>query len=150
MWRYSTIFVNGISFAISIVIFIIINSLSCFMEFNPQLGIKSFNNTIGVKFQVNAQKEKQQDIENYEICNNNMTNSKEGEIDKLFDSEDNNQNLKWYLEIPTIGLKQEIKEGTSFELMNEAIGHFEETPKVGGTIGLAAHNRGCKKNYFKD
>ena len=34
--------------------------------------------------------------------------------------------------------------------MNKYIGHFEETPKVEGNIGLAAHNRGYENNYFSD
>lgn len=34
--------------------------------------------------------------------------------------------------------------------MDNYIGHFEETQKTIGNIGLAAHNRGYKNNYFKD
>lgn len=34
--------------------------------------------------------------------------------------------------------------------MNEYVGHFAETPKNKGNIGLAAHNRGYKINYFRD
>ena len=32
--------------------------------------------------------------------------------------------------------------------MNKYIGHFEETSKNSGNIGLAAHNRGYDVNYF--
>lgn len=32
--------------------------------------------------------------------------------------------------------------------MNDYIGHFEETSKENGNVGLAAHNRGYKNNYF--
>lgn len=34
--------------------------------------------------------------------------------------------------------------------MDKYIGHFEETSKINGNIGLAAHNRGYPVNYFKD
>lgn len=56
----------------------------------------------------------------------------------------------WQLEIPKINLRAQIAEGTSMEIMNSYIGHFEETPRENGNIALAAHNRGYKVNYFKD
>ena len=34
--------------------------------------------------------------------------------------------------------------------MDDYIGHFEETTKENGNVGLAAHNRGYKNNYFQD
>lgn len=34
--------------------------------------------------------------------------------------------------------------------MDDYIGHFEETAKSLGNIGLAAHNRGYKNNYFEN
>ena len=33
--------------------------------------------------------------------------------------------------------------------MENYIGHFEETNKEKGNVGLAAHNRGYKNNYFE-
>ena len=55
---------------------------------------------------------------------------------------------EWYLKIPTISLDAKIAEGTSQEILNSAIGHFENTSKTLGNIGLAAHNRGYSVNYF--
>lgn len=55
---------------------------------------------------------------------------------------------KWQLEIPKIDLKAHIAEGTEKETMDKYIGHFIETSKVNGNIGLAAHNRGYPVNYF--
>lgn len=55
----------------------------------------------------------------------------------------------WSLEIPSIGLIASINEGTSKEILDEYIGHFEDTSKDNGNIGLAAHNRGYKVNYFE-
>lgn len=55
---------------------------------------------------------------------------------------------KWEIEIPKINLKANIAEGTTPEILNEYVGHFEETPKELGNIALAAHNRGYSVNYF--
>lgn len=71
---------------------------------------------------------------------------------------DNNKNQKeeivdlgsWYIKIPSINLEAPIDEGTDLETLNTKVGHFEETVKDYGNIGLAAHNRGYKQNYFKN
>ena len=34
--------------------------------------------------------------------------------------------------------------------MNKYVGHFEETSKTIGNVGLAAHNRGYEVNYFSE
>jgi len=54
----------------------------------------------------------------------------------------------WQLQIPKIGLVAEVAEGTSEQILNDFIGHFENTEKALGNIGLAAHNRGYPVNYF--
>ena len=54
----------------------------------------------------------------------------------------------WQLEIPSINLKANIKNGTDAETLNKYIGHFVETQVEEGNIGLAAHNRGYEVNYF--
>ena len=56
---------------------------------------------------------------------------------------------EWKLEIPKINLVANIAEGTNKEILDQYIGHFEETQKYVGNIGLAAHNRGYKVNYFQ-
>ena len=57
---------------------------------------------------------------------------------------------KWEIEIPKIELKAQIAEGTTKEVMDTHIGHFANTDLWSGNVGLAAHNRGYKVNYFKD
>lgn len=57
---------------------------------------------------------------------------------------------QWKIEIPKISLEAEICEGTSNEVMNKCVGHFEETSIKSGNIGLAAHNRGYPVNYFEN
>lgn len=55
----------------------------------------------------------------------------------------------WKIEIEKINLKAEINEGTNKKNLNKYVGHFENTPKEEGNIGLAAHNRGYEVNYFE-
>ena len=56
----------------------------------------------------------------------------------------------WQIEIPTINLSADIAEGTTKEIMDANVGHFTNTDKWNGNVGLAAHNRGYEVNYFKD
>ena len=56
----------------------------------------------------------------------------------------------WSLKIPKINLKALISEGTEDEVLCNYIGHFSNTGILNGNIGLAAHNRGYEKNFFKD
>ena len=60
------------------------------------------------------------------------------------------ENDIWQIEIPKISLIANIKDGTTKEILNQYVGHFIQTPKKNGNIGLAAHNRGYDVNYFKD
>jgi len=54
----------------------------------------------------------------------------------------------WKLEIPKINLCANINFGTTEEVMNKYIGHFDNTNLWEGNVGLAAHNRGYPVNYF--
>lgn len=54
----------------------------------------------------------------------------------------------WKIEIPKINLIADIKNGTSEDILNKYVGHFEETPENEGNVALAAHNRGYDVNYF--
>lgn len=60
------------------------------------------------------------------------------------------ENQIWQIEIPKISLIANISEGTTKDILNKYVGHFEITSKENGNIGLAAHNRGYEVNYFKD
>ena len=52
----------------------------------------------------------------------------------------------WQIEIPKIALKEEIKQGITKEILTKNIGHFINTSKQEGNIGLAVHNQ---MEYFK-
>lgn len=55
---------------------------------------------------------------------------------------------EWKLIIPKINVSATIKEGTGGEIINNYIGHFQETPTINGNIGLIAASAGYKENYF--
>lgn len=89
------------------------------------------------------------------ITNENITNSNNS-YNQIKNEETKAETLenekvaeeKWSLEIPKINLKADIAEGTTEDILNKYIGHFVETQKDSGNVGLAAHNRGYKVNYF--
>jgi LPXTG-site transpeptidase (sortase) family protein len=80
---------------------------------------------------------------------NSNTNNATGNTQNTTKTGIKDKNNKWRIEIPKIGLNAPIKEGTTQEIMLEAVGHFTDTPKDTGNIGLAAHNRGYECNFFE-
>lgn len=83
-----------------------------------------------------------------ELNSTNKVNKKESVILKQINEDEIIYNKKWYLEIEKINLIAEISEGTEESVLDDYIGHFSETPVNVGNVGLAAHNRGYKNNYF--
>ena len=142
MLKYSKRSINTISFIISIIILIMINSFNLFFrnfDFKSTPIIKNFGtNIIEVKFESNtvSQRTKEENIEEKQnnIQNNHTPTNK----------------IEWKLIIPAISLEAEISEGTTKEVMENHVGHFIETSKTNGNIGLAAHNRGYEVNYFEN
>lgn len=143
MIRFTKTYINVVSFIISIIIFFFLN--------NYFFSIQKINlqeNFISNKIPT------QINIENTNIKNeteetiNQSTVQPENNIQKEIQSI--NKSVDWEIEIPKINLKAKIAEGTTKEIMDVFVGHFEETAKDIGNIGLAAHNRGYKVNYFQD
>lgn len=81
------------------------------------------------------------------VAENVQTNKQTEEKKKQETKAEKVQDI-WQVEIPAINLVAPISEGTSQEVMLEYVGHFENTSKWNGNIGLAAHNRGFPINYF--
>lgn len=79
-----------------------------------------------------------------------IMNNVEIEQEKVPAVETTEKNEMWQIEIPEISLIAPISEGTTKEVLNQYVGHFENTSKEGGNVGLAAHNRGYDVNYFRD
>ena len=67
------------------------------------------------------------------------------ELEKV---KNNEINYDWSIKIEKIGLYAPVKETTSMDVLNNYVGHFEDTTLESGNIGLAAHNRGYENNYF--
>lgn len=78
-------------------------------------------------------------VEQIQTKETKVGSEKEGEYSNL---------EEWRLIIPKINVSAQIREGTGGEIINNYIGHFEETPFVEGNIGLIAASAGYKENYF--
>ena len=133
----------------AIIIFILLNF------FISQIDFYFKNRLFNTSFIVENNFTNQSLNSDIQFNNNNNTNDKNLNINNTNSVENENsinENVSdfWYLEIPSINLKANIEEGTTKEIMDNYIGHFEETSKSLGNIGLAAHNRGYKNNYFEN
>lgn len=141
MLNYTKRYVNIVSFSISIIIYIfftISSSSINSIDFKPPYISNIFKrNWVLVELNSNnINQETEEDIKNQ----NNQT---------IKDTKENKkEETNWKIIIPKISLEAEISEGTSKEIMNKYVGHFEETSKNSGNVGLAAHNRGYEVNYF--
>ena len=129
MFKFSSIYINVLSFFISVIIFIFTQVF--FTNYDAFLYKSSLKAGFEVENVVQDTKEQ---------VNNTNEMIKEKTTEDLG---------VWHLEIPKINLKASISEGTTKEVMEDYIGHFEETTKENGNVGLAAHNRGYKNNYFQ-
>ncbi len=137
MIRYTTRYVNIVSLLITIIIYIF---LSCSITVLKKIDFKlSFISNLLkrniIQVELNSSNINQETKENLKIQNSYPNNTKES---------------NWKISIPIISLEAEISEGTSKEIMDKYVGHFSETSKSIGNIGLAAHNRGYEVNYFKE
>ena len=138
MFSYTKRNVYTISLIISIIIFILLNYL--------WINIDKINSNFEI-----SSKQIQENI--YE--NNIEENKIENKVESIEKSTEEAETIKtnkynWEIEIPEIDLLAEIAEGTTKEVMNKYVGHFEETSKTNGNIGLIAHNRGYPVNYFQN
>ena len=124
-----------ITFLISIIIYTFLNQ-TFFVDQN-----KIFENSLEKIIPDNIEVE-------LKIPNNNISELAKNQT-IVVDESTNIHNI-WQIEIPKINLVAPISDGTSTNIMNKYVGHFEETPKENGNIGLAAHNRGYPVNYFQD
>lgn len=124
---YTTRSINTISIIITIVIFLSINFI---INNFSKINLKSinFNQTISNRD---------------EFQNNNVPQEKNA-------NSNNESQYNWYIEIKSISLKAPIEETTEAEVLCRSVGHFEDTSKEEGNIGIAAHNRGYEVNYFEN
>lgn len=119
--------VNAISIFITFITFMVMD-LIC-INFVNSTSLNNHNLENGDKSTILIDSVKIDDIKNYTLPNGDTI---------------------WSLKIPKINLKALISEGTEDEVLCNYIGHFSNTGILNGNIGLAAHNRGYEKNFFKD
>lgn len=144
---YTTKYVSIVSLILTIIVFLIINSIY-FCAKNPSIFQLGFQDTVKVEFDDNSTLNSTNDVNNTNSLNNKNTNDLNNNT--LNEKKDNTIQSSWYLKIPRIFLEAEISEGTSTDVMNKYIGHFEDTSKTTGNVCLAAHNRGYPVNYFQN
>ena len=139
---YSRKWINIISFTLAIIIFCAINVIWSQVNFaiaeKEKQDTNELRNNLEISKENNNSKTKEQNESTKE--SKKETTEKDKETEKTIE--------KWQIEIPEISLKAQIAEGTSKEILDLYVGHFEITQKTEGNIGLAAHNRGYPVNYF--
>ena len=79
----------------------------------------------------------------------NVTIEENTDAEGLVEYLSNVKNSTWRIEIPKIAVVAPIKSGTSQEVLEAAVGHFEGTTEWNGNIPLAGHNRGYRCNFFE-
>lgn len=142
MTKYTTRHINIASLLITIIIFFITQQYKTLtIPMNTQKIEKLFKkDLILVELKSNNinqdTKENEKDTQNF-----GLTEEEKNRNERI-------EKAQWKITIPKISLKAEISEGTSKEIMDKFVGHFEETTKTSGNVGLAAHNRGYAVNYF--
>lgn len=134
---YSTKNINLITFFITIAIFLsIIFFISNFTS----------NNIVENNSEISSEKTISENL--IQEISNQKENDNQTENNNI--EKESPQEFDWYIEIPSIYLKAPIAESTNNKVLNEFVGHFEETSKTDGNIGVAGHNRGYKNNYFEN
>lgn len=83
-----------------------------------------------------------------------ILNIKTNRIEEL-DGEKNIKKLEekqeeWKITIPKLEIQANIKEGITDDIINNNVGHFEDTETWNGNIGLIGASNGFKENYFCD
>ena len=146
MIRYTSRYINIVSFIFSIIICIILNSTIFNINLKKSKLKVGFTSENQVLNQNTPNTQNHQSNYNSNNLSNNILNSN---ISKQLSTK-SEEKVEWYIEIPTISLKAPITEGTTKEILDNYVGHFEESPSKKGNVCLAAHNRGYKNNYFEN
>ncbi len=141
MISYTKRCLNIVSLIITIITFFCINNFCQIFkkfDYNPNFIFNLLKTNI-VKVEIKGDNTKKETKEENNSPHINETKESNAIIQK-----------DWYLSIPSISLQAQISEETTNDVMDKYIGHFEETARKNGNIGLAAHNRGNVVNYFSN
>lgn len=86
-----------------------------------------------------------------EKAKNIINTAQENEIEIVTKEElELNDNVIGILEIPSLDLIAPVQEGTSENVLKEAIGHFSESSFWNGNVTFASHNRSQYVQYFEN
>ena len=144
MIRYTKRYVNIVSLIITIIIFTATNQIT---KIPNKINTNSISNLFKrnlVLVELKSSNINQETKENIPQVKNQENNDEQN----INDTQEKIKNANWKITIPKISLEAEISEGTRKEVMDKFVGHFDETTKTSGNVGLAAHNRGYSVNYF--
>lgn len=144
MLNYTSKWINIVSICISLILmlfsFMLLDSLIIANQNNVQ-------NNLSKKFDAVTMANKKIDILKVADIFERMIADTDSGTSNLSENLKTNQS-KWIIEIPKINLLAPIKEGTSQEVLANAVGHFEESEKYEGNVALAGHNRGYNCDFF--
>lgn len=144
MLNYTSKWINIVSICISLILmlfsFMLLDSLIIANQNNVQ-------NNLSKKFDAVTMANKKIDILKVADIFERMIADTDSGTSNLSENLKINQS-KWIIEIPKINLLAPIKEGTSQEVLADAVGHFEESEKYEGNVALAGHNRGYNCDFF--
>lgn len=144
MLNYTSKWINIVSICISLILmlfsFMLLDSLIIANQNNVQ-------NNLSKKFDAVTMANKKIDILKVADISERMIADTDSGTSNLSENLKINQS-KWIIEIPKINLLAPIKEGTSQEVLADAVGHFEESEKYEGNVALAGHNRGYNCDFF--
>lgn len=147
---YTKKYIDVITLALVVIIFVLIN----IYQFQIQDNIEKLLN----QGQIQNTQEISNTVSNELVDNNLIVEEKiekDEEIEELIAVVEEAPMVEevypeeWYIKIPSISLIAPIQEGTTTEILNKSVGHFEESPVLKGNVCLAAHNRGYEVNYFE-
>lgn len=144
MLNYTSKWINIVSICISLILmlfsFMLLDSLIIANQNNVQ-------NNLSKNFDTVTMANKKIDILKVADIFERMIADTDSGTSNLSENLKINQS-KWIIEIPKINLLAPIKEGTSQEVLANAVGHFEESEKYEGNVALAGHNRGYNCDFF--
>ena len=144
MLNYTSKWINIVSICISLILmlfsFMLLDSLIIANQNNVQ-------NNLSKKFDAVTMANKKIDILKVADIFERMIADTDSGTSNLSENLKINQS-KWIIEIPKINLLAPIKEGTSQEVLANAVGHFEESEKYEGNVALAGHNRGYNCDFL--
>lgn len=140
MFSYTTRYVNIISFFITILI--------CVVLIKSNIIINKIDFNLPFIFNILKRNTVLVELNSGNINQDTKEESTKDQEKLPLKNIDETKDKNWKVIIPKISLEAEISEGTSKSIMDRYVGHFEETSKCNGNVGLAAHNRGYDVNYF--